>query len=194
MIQQLRSLGINVREGQRGDVKVICPKCSQSRKHKSDPCLSVNTSEGVWNCHNCGWSGTVKNKVEYVKPPSELKNLSSQVIDWFAARGISNQTLLRYKVSEGIDYMPQVNSETRTIHFNYIQNDEVFNIKFRDRDKNFKLVSGARLGPSLLMSLLIMLPIILLSQRERSIACRSMRRGLNQLYLFLTGQARDLRS
>lgn len=147
MIQQLRSLGINVREGQRGDVKVICPKCSQSRKHKSDPCLSVNTTEGIWNCHNCGWSGTVKNKVEYVKPPSELKTLSPQVIDWFAARGISNQTLLRYKVSEGIDYMPQVNSETRTIHFNYIQNDEVFNIKFRDRDKNFKLVSGARLGP-----------------------------------------------
>lgn len=148
MIQQLRSLGINVREHQHGNVKVPCPQCSPTRKNKTDPCLSVDVTEGIWNCHNCGWSGTVKKpKKEYVKPPSELKVLSQAVIDWFAGRGISNQTLLRYKVSEGIDYMPQINSETKTIHFNYIQNGEVFNIKFRDRDKNFKLVSGARLGP-----------------------------------------------
>jgi len=148
MIQQLRLLGINVRENQHGNVKVPCPQCSPTRKNKTDPCLSVDVDRGIWQCHNCGYKGSVeKPKKEYVKPPSELKKLSQQVIDWFAARGISNQTLLRYKVSEGVDYMPQVNAETRTIHFNYIQNEEVFNIKFRDRDKNFKLVSGARLGP-----------------------------------------------
>lgn len=148
MIQQLRSLGINVKDHHHGNVKVPCPQCSPTRKSKTDPCLSVDVDRGIWQCHHCGWKGSVeKPKKEYVKPPSELKNLSQPVIEWFAARGISNQTLLRYKVSEGIDYMPQVNSETRTIHFNYIQNGEVFNIKFRDRDKNFKLVSGARLGP-----------------------------------------------
>lgn len=139
-----------MRAGQHGNVKVPCPKCSHTRKHRSDPCLSVLIEEGVYNCHNCGWSGTVKvlkPKKEYVKPAPELKNLSQPIIDWFAGRGITNQTLLRYKVSEGTDYMPQVGSEVRTIHFNYIYNEEVFNIKHRDSSKNFKLVSGAMLGP-----------------------------------------------
>lgn len=139
-----------MKAGQHGNVKVPCPKCSHTRKHKNDPCLSVLIEEGVYNCHNCGWSGTVKilkPKKEYVKPAPELKNLSQPIIDWFAGRGITNQTLLRYKVSEGTDYMPQVGSEVRTIHFNYIYNEEVFNIKHRDSSKNFKLVSGAMLGP-----------------------------------------------
>lgn len=150
MIQQLQSLGISVKAGQHGNVKVPCPRCSHTRKQKNDPCLSVLIEEGVYNCHHCSWSGTVKllkPKKEYTKPAPELKNLSQPVIDWFTGRGISNQTLIRYKVSEGIDYMPQVNSEVRTIHFNYTYNGEVFNIKHRDSSKNFKLVSGAMLGP-----------------------------------------------
>jgi twinkle protein len=150
MIQQLQSLGINVRAGQHGNVKVPCPQCSHTRKHKSDPCLSVLIEEGVYNCHHCDFKGTVKMvtpKKEYVKPPAELKNLSPNVIAWFEARGITNQTLLRFKISQGLDYMPQVGSEVNTIHFNYIYNGEVYNIKYRDRNKNFKLVSGAMLGP-----------------------------------------------
>jgi twinkle protein len=149
MIQQLRSLGINVREGQTGNVKVACPQCSHTRKHKTDPCLSVDVDRGIWQCHHCSFKGTIKTKVykEYVKPAGELKTLSQPIIDWFASRGIDNQTLLRYKISEGIDYMPQVNAEVKTIHFNYIYNGEIVNIKYRDRDKNFRMVSGARLIP-----------------------------------------------
>jgi len=121
MIQQLQELGIRVRYGQHGNTKTICPKCSQDRKNKHDPCLSVNVDEGVWNCHNCGWAGSVKLKQgkEYTMPPKELKTLSQPVIEWFAARGISNQTLVRYKISEGKEYMPQVGEERNTIHFNY---------------------------------------------------------------------------
>lgn len=147
MIHQLRSLGILVRDGQRGDVKVKCPRCSDSRKHKSDPCLSVNITEGIWNCHNCGWSGSVKKKKEYTTPPPELKTLSEDVLKWFAGRGITSNTVIRYKISEGIDYMPQVGKEVRTIHFNYHHNGELVNIKYRDSNKNFKLHSGAQLIP-----------------------------------------------
>lgn len=149
MIQQLRSLGINVRESHHGNVKVVCPKCSQTRKHKSDPSLSVDVDRGIWNCHHCGWKGSIdtRPKKEYVKPSPELKNLSDQVIKWFADRGISNQTLLRYKISEGVEYMPQVSEERNTIHFNYFLNNELVNIKYRDSAKNFKLVGGARLTP-----------------------------------------------
>ena len=41
-----------------GNFKTLCPKCSHTRKHKSDPCLSVrvdNSGVGV-RCHNCGWT------------------------------------------------------------------------------------------------------------------------------------------
>jgi twinkle protein len=148
MIQQLRSLGINVRDGQRGNVKVVCPKCSDSRKHKSDPCLSVDVAEGIWNCHNCGWKGSIKTpKKEYFRPMTELKTLSDGVVKWFADRGISNQTLIRYKISEGLEYMPQVSEQRNTIHFNYYYNGELINIKYRTSDKHFKMVSGAQLIP-----------------------------------------------
>jgi len=147
MIDRLREYGINVRPGSRGDVKTVCPKCSHTRKHRTDPCLSVNVEKGVWNCHNCDFKGAVREVKEYVKPPAELKKVSQSVIDWFAGRGISNQTLLRYQITEGIDYMPQVGQEVKTIHFNYFYHGELVNIKYRDSGKNFKMVANARLVP-----------------------------------------------
>jgi len=144
MIEQLKRYGIHVRPGARGDVKTTCPKCSSTRKHKTDPCLSVNVDEGVWNCHNCGHKGGItKPKKEYSKPVAEHKVLSQPVIDWFVKRGISNQTLLRYKVTESIEYMGE---ETKCINFNYYLHDELVNIKYRDNQKRFKLVSGAMLS------------------------------------------------
>ena len=41
-------------KGTSGQEKIQCPQCSSSRKKTSDPCLSVNIDEGVWNCHHCG--------------------------------------------------------------------------------------------------------------------------------------------
>lgn len=102
---------------------------------------------GAYTCWNCGWTGAVKTMKEYKSPPPrELVKLSDSVIGWFSSRGISNQTLLRYRVSEGIEYMPQTSDERRCILFNYFIGDTVVNIKYRDRDKNFKLVSGAQLS------------------------------------------------
>jgi twinkle protein len=144
--EQLQSKGIQCRN-YNGEQKVICPKCSHERKNKKDPCLSVNVKDGIWNCHNCGWKGgIVLPKKEYKTPVSELRNLSAPVIKWFADRGISNQTLLRYKVTESVEYMPQIQKESRCINFNYFYYGKLVNIKFRDSDKNFKLVSGAMLS------------------------------------------------
>lgn len=147
MIEKLREHGIQVRHGARGDVKVLCPKCSHTRKHRTDPCLSVNIDKGVWNCHNCDFKGAVRETKEYVKPTAELKKVGPKVEEWFLKRGISNQTLLRYRITEGLDYMPQVGGEILTIHFNYFYNGELVNIKYRDSAKNFKMVAGARLVP-----------------------------------------------
>jgi twinkle protein len=71
---------------------------------------------------------------------SEYKAATKPVMDWFAARGISNQTMLRYRVSESME------GETRYINFNYFINGQLVNIKYRDSQKRFKLVSGAMLS------------------------------------------------
>lgn len=149
IVDELNKLGIDVKPWHHGDVKVVCPKCSASRRNKRDPCLSVNVDRGIWNCHNCSWAGGIKPDVkkEYTLPPQELKKLSQPVIDWFADRKITNQTLLRYGVTAGLDYMPQVNKEVGCIHFNYFYDGKLLNVKYRDREKNFKLFGGAALLP-----------------------------------------------
>jgi twinkle protein len=133
-----------------GQIKTKCPKCSHERKKKSEPCLSVNIDEGIWNCHNCGWKGSLKKtnymqEVFYKRPTKkpELSKYSSGMIKFFKDRGISEKTLISNKVSEGNEYMPQVSGERNTIQFNYYKDGELINIKYRDGEKNFKLVKDA---------------------------------------------------
>jgi twinkle protein len=141
--------GIQIKKNS-GQVKTKCPKCSYGRKKKSDPCLSVNIDEGVWNCHNCGWAGTL-NKNNYMKenifvkpkPQEVMSEYSESFISYFESRGISEKTLLSCYVREGKEYMPQTQSERNTIQFNYYKNAELINIKYRDAEKNFKLVKDA---------------------------------------------------
>ena len=55
----LSSFGIRLRSSHPGNHKTICPRCSHTRKHKRDPCLSVMIERDgvVFNCHNCGHAG-----------------------------------------------------------------------------------------------------------------------------------------
>ena len=133
-----------------GQVKTKCPKCSHERKKKSDPCLSVNIDDGVWNCHNCGWTGTLKQN-NYMREESYVvpieKNTETEypdnVLAWFHGRGISKKTLIANRIKVGKEYMPQMNKEVNTIHFNYYKDSRLINIKYRDSNKNFKLVKNA---------------------------------------------------
>ena len=125
------------------------PKCSHTRKNKSDDCLSVNIDDWLYNCHNCGWGGNVgikfKKKVDFVLPPKVNSNIAERVIKWFGNRGITEPTLIHWKIGESLEYMPQVQAKRRCINFNYYRNNEIVNVKYRDGEKNFKLVSGAEL-------------------------------------------------
>lgn len=84
----------------------------------------------------------------YVIPEWKNKtDLSDKIVKWFADRKISQKTLLKAKVSEGIESMP-VNggwSDVNTIHFNYFRDGELVNVKYRGPKKLFKLVKGAEL-------------------------------------------------
>ena len=83
---------------------------------KSEPCLSVNIDEGVWNCHNCGWTGALKKynymaEIKYTKPKAKVivSNYSKEFLQYFKERGIvMKKTLMANKVTEGKEFMPQM--------------------------------------------------------------------------------------
>ena len=131
-----------------GEVVTICPQCSHTRKKKKDKCLSVNLDKKVWHCNHCGWSGALKEQVkkEYFKPIfSNKTNLNEKELAWFANRGISQATLNHFKITSQREWMPQKSAEVNTIGFNYFRESELVNTKFRDAEKNFKLIKDAEL-------------------------------------------------
>lgn len=146
MLSQFHDLGIPAKPNLI-EQKTICPKCSQTRKNKKEQCLSINIDKGVYNCHHCGWSGNVKMKkqVEYKVPVLNHSPLSGRMLQYFKSRGISESTLTHWGVTESVEYFPQIEKKRKAINFNYYRNGKLINCKYRDGEKNFKLVSGAEL-------------------------------------------------
>lgn len=130
-----------------GSEDMVCPVCSQDRKKKNLKCFNWNHEKELGNCNHCGEAFYMeKEKVkEYVYPTPKLQKVSDKVLTWFAGRGISNNTLLRFQITEGTEFMPQVNKERNCICFNYFRDEKLINIKFRDSEKNFKLSKGSEL-------------------------------------------------
>lgn len=129
--------------------KTLCPRCSHTRKHRNEKCLSVNIQEGIFNCHHCDFHGSAKEfkpKKEFTKPLPRLELLSKKMIDYFEeTRKISNHTLLRFKVTEAHEWMPQLEKDVQVICFNYYRDDTLINIKFRGPQKSFKMAKDAEL-------------------------------------------------
>lgn len=179
-MKDYRDFGIQIPTGRtHGKVKVFCPQCHGTRRDKRDKSLSVDLDKGVWNCHYCGWGGTIngsdfddspegkrrwmeqqpwynphrlrKQRPVYKKPePRSVAPVSAKALAWFQSRGISAETLTACKVTEGMEWMPQKNGQANTVQFNYYLNGELINTKFRTGDKCFKLCSGAQLIPYLI--------------------------------------------
>lgn len=78
---------------------------------------------------------------------SNKTELSDGIVKWFDSRKISQNTLVKAKVTEGIESMP-INGNwenVNTIHFNYFRNGELVNVKYRGKNKSFKLHKGSEL-------------------------------------------------
>jgi len=147
----------NVHKLEEGKKQGVCPdsaSCRKPKNHKKQ-CASYDWERGLGTCHNCSKSFQLhtykrKGKAEkvYVKPevksdPERPEFVSDKVIEWFSTRGISAQTLIDLKVSEGPEWMPQTGKTENVIKFNYFMGGELTNVKYRDGRKNFKLYKGA---------------------------------------------------
>ena len=149
---------INVSRLRIGNNKIVCPKCSHTRKNKSDPCLSVTLESDqsyVWNCHHCGDSGGYSpnhykqhyypytNKKIYAVPkPIENKKMESKYEKFFIKRKISKDTLDHFKIS--FDKLKFNGKEKETAIFPYYYEGKLVNQKFRSIDKEFRQTKDAK--------------------------------------------------
>lgn len=150
MAETFEMKGIKVPISAKGNVKVICPACTpHNRKpsHRNNKDLSVNIEQGVWNCHNCGWTGGLRTQEvkEYTRPVEINLPISQKAIDWFKGRGINENTLKFFGITEKMEWLPQTQKEVNCVLFPYRKNGNWVNIKYRDGNKNFKMVKDAEL-------------------------------------------------
>lgn len=159
---QLKKEGVNFRG--------LCPFHDER-----SPSFTVSETKKMYKCFGCGRAGgsiqfimdhekktyvetirwiAAKYNIEleeglknsYTKPPQRLEKLEKKTIDYFeGTRGISNNTLLRFKVSDSVEWMPKAQAEIPVICFNYFLDGELVNIKFRGKGKDFKMVKDAKL-------------------------------------------------
>jgi twinkle protein len=155
---KLSALGIDLKGKRTGQTKVVCPKCSTTRKHKRDPSLSVDIDTGAFNCHNspCDFRGSVavakRPEKAYSKPVvwTNVTQLSDNLVNWFRQeRGISQQTLIKMQIGEGLHWFfaskDRPAGEKNAIWFPYVRNGELINMKYRSSDKRFMLHKDAEL-------------------------------------------------
>lgn len=150
---KLYDLGIKLTR-RYGNEKCRCPQCSDGRKNKTDKPLSVNITTGEYHCHHCGWKGNVRTFLpkrdfkNYSKPPQDIlqnRELKSNVVQWFANRKISEETVNKFLIFVKSEWMPQTQKEENCICFPYFRDGQIVNIKYRDGAKNFKMFKDAEL-------------------------------------------------
>src|SRR5437773_938850 len=109
LAERLLESGIRPRSYADGNQKLLCPKCSHTRRNRSDPCLSL-TIDGrgaTWLCHHCEWRGSVSEraheragtkKTTPTRPKRAPDAATEAVLRWLANRGISAATAKRNQV------------------------------------------------------------------------------------------------
>lgn len=149
------SVGIHL-NGKRGQIKMLCPRCSNHRRKKREPCLSVNTVEGIWKCHNddCGWSGSLhsgddgKDRVyrkaytpkvyslPNVRKPEgpESAQLNVDAVKMLKARGISPKTAIDAGVFATRRWFHSFQEERPALCFPLTKSGKIVNAKYRPID------------------------------------------------------------
>lgn len=83
---------------------------------------------------------------KFTRPQPRLEKLTDKSLSFLEAqRGISNNTLLRFGITESKEWMPKAGKEVLAMCFNYYRDGELVNIKFRGPQKDFKMAKDAEL-------------------------------------------------
>lgn len=149
VIEKTSKVEYQVEVKNQGENPQRCPVCSDDRKaqNKNKKSFSYNPTLGLGKCMNCDASFYKKseNHKAFVRPVWENKTeLPDSVLEWFQSRNITSQTLTEMKVTAGSVWMPQVNGNVGAVCFNYFRDGQLINIKYRDRNKNFRMVKDAQ--------------------------------------------------
>jgi twinkle protein len=160
LAEKLLEHGIRPRRYVDGDQKLTCPRCSHTRRNRTDPCLSltIDSETAVWKCHHCEWAGAVRENEKAApqrsrrKPPARPQrppaDLTPAVLGWLAQRSITEGVARRNRVGSARVYFSELEAEADAIAFPYFRNGELINIKFRAlASKVFTQVKGAEAIP-----------------------------------------------
>lgn len=167
------TININIPPGAKtnadGEYYMICPICASGRlpEHQTQKLLAINLKKPdlPWRCNHCGEAGYIVEELAIsqmnIKPVArefQFNPIPEAMQQWFwNERRIGKETLDHFKISMSQEMMmiqkaPEDHIEWKgkwinraCINFKYFRNDILINVKFRDKQKNFKLVSGASL-------------------------------------------------
>jgi len=84
-------------------------------------------------------------KKVYTKPVFVESTLTEETINFFLSRGIDKGVLSEFKITQVNEWMPKAKAVVPTICFNYFRDNELINIKYRAKDKDFKLSKDSEL-------------------------------------------------
>lgn len=164
--EQWDALGIDVPYGAHGDVNVICPKCTPTRKpeNRRRRDLWVNADEGMFKCFHCDWSGTALKGTERepdwrrpTPPPRRqtfddprplpsvtIPTLWERTVKWFAERGIPESVMLDKGITASSEFCPVCEAEVGNVLFPYYVDGKHINTKHRCGKKHFRMEKGAQ--------------------------------------------------
>ena len=159
-----------------GVIKTVCEQCRPTRRDKRDRSLRVNINTGHCHCYHCGADFYVpddaleqrkaeeralrrKNAVpqHFCRPAFDASKttLSEGLERWLVTtRCIPQEVISAMRFTEQEEFMPQSGKKERCLCFNYFEDGELANVKYRGESKHFKMVQGAELIPYNLDSVL----------------------------------------
>jgi twinkle protein len=158
-LQRYAAVGIELPAAAAGpEVLTTCPRCRANRKKSTAKCLSVNIEKRCWCCHHCGWADGLRDAKNsrlprgdrtkaYRQPdPRPEGPLPEHVLDWFHARHITDEVLVRNRVDHGRVFMPGLETEVEAVIFPYLRAGELVNRKYRAlTEKAFCMDAGCEL-------------------------------------------------
>ena len=139
-------------------VRCKCPDSSDSRKHKDEHCVRLDTSTGMGKCYNCGFQFIIATKVvDYNKkrgyqkkkfklPKTDhLRPIDCIGIDYLLKRKIRPETATKAGVRSATRTIGGI--ERSCLAFTYREGTKVVNIQYKTTSKDFAVETDCELIP-----------------------------------------------